>query len=95
MNSIFDFIFNASDFIEDQIIIQELTVEINKTVFDTMMKTQEMLVDRYGELNTDMSKKALEEAVKNGFKQLLEAEEQLNQSKKDLKRIKKQAKQIL
>lgn len=95
MNSIFDLIFNASDFVEDQIIINETTVEINKMAFNMMMKVQEMLVDQYGRLKTDMSKKALKEGIDNGFIQLLKVEEQLKQSKKDLKEAKKQARKIL
>ena len=95
MNSIFDLIFNASDFVKDQIAINELTVEINKMTFNNMMKVQEMLVERYGKLKTDMMKKSLEEAIKNGFKELLKVEEQLNQSKKDLKETKKQTRKIL
>lgn len=63
--------------------------------FNNIMKIQEMLVDQYGKLKTDMMKKSLEEAIKNGFKELLKVEEQLNQSKKDLKEAKKQAKKIL
>ncbi|MCI9245576.1 MAG: hypothetical protein HFJ30_00240 [Clostridia bacterium] len=95
MNSIFDLIFNASDFVEDQLIINELTVEINKMSFNMIMKVQEMLIDQYGKLKTDMYKKALKEGIDNGFIQLLKVEEQLKQAKKDLKETKKQARKIL
>jgi len=95
MNSIFDIIFNASDFVEDQVIINEMLVEINKNFFNTMMKVQENMVEKYGNLKVDVYKKILKKEIDDGFIRLLEAEEQLKQAKKDLKESKKQARKIL
>ena len=95
MNHLLDVIFNAEDWIEDNIKVGELGIELLENTKNVMIKNQEKVVNLYTELKTENSKQLLKKQIDETYLQLLNIDKELENAKKNLKYCKDMKNKLL
>ena len=85
MNPLFDAIFNTEDWIEENIKVCELVIEILENVKNVFIKNQEKIATLYTELKTENTKQLLSEQMNEAYLELLNIDKKIGDAKKNLK----------
>ncbi len=85
MNPLFDAIFNTEDWIEENIKVGELSIEILEDIKNVFIKNQEKIATLYTELKTENTKQLLSNQMNESYLQLLDIDEEIEDAKKNLK----------
>lgn len=85
MNPLFDAIFNTEDWIEENIKVGELGIEILEDIKNVFIKNQEKIATLYTELKTENTKQLLSNQMNESYLQLLDIDEEIEDAKKNLK----------
>ena len=85
MNPLFDAIFNTEDWIEENIKVGELSIEILEDIKNVFIKNQEKIATLYTELKTENTKQLRSNQMNESYLQLLDIDEEIEDAKKNLK----------
>ncbi len=85
MNFLFDAIFNTEDWIEENIKVGELGIEILEDIKNVFIKNQEKIATLYTELKTENTKQLLNKQMNEAYLQLFNIDKEIEDAKKNLK----------
>lgn len=85
MNPLFDAIFNTEDWIEENIKVSELVIELLENTKNAFIKNQEKVATLYKELKIEHTKQLLNKQMNETYLQLLNIDKEIEDAKKNLK----------
>lgn len=88
MDPLFDAIFNTKYWIEENIKVGELGIEILEDIKNAIIKNQEKVATLYTELKTENIKQLLNKQMNEVYLQLLNIDKDIEDGKKNLKYFK-------